>query len=148
MTGTLDFDGNLEYRVGLIANRDMPVHDVRLLMPMSRGVVRYFMGMNQKGGVAPDSYDWHWDVTRNQDAVWIGDVDGGLQLTLKDDHYVRPLNTNFYQQSPLVMPRSWANDGKGGCSFAGGDHAVSHRLTTAAPARWWPATRSGTISEC
>ena len=28
---------------------------------------------------------------------WIGDVNAGMQFTLKDEHYVRPLNTNFYQ---------------------------------------------------
>jgi hypothetical protein len=74
--------------------------------------------MNLKGGKRPESYDWKWDVTRNQDAAWLGDVNGGIQFTLKDDHsYVRPLNTNFYLQKPLVMPASWANNGRGGCSF-------------------------------
>jgi hypothetical protein len=121
ITGDLDFDGNLEYRVALVARRDTPVRDIRLVMPMFRNVARYFMGLNRPGGMAPANYDWKWDVTRNQDAVWIGDVNAGLQLTLKDEHYVRPLNTNFYQQSPLVMPRSWSNDGKGGCSFTGGE---------------------------
>ena len=79
------------------------------------------MGMNEPGGYTPREYAWHWDVTRNQDAFWIGDVNGGLQVTLKDEHYVRPLNTNFYQQSPLVMPRSWSNAGKGSCAFVMGE---------------------------
>jgi hypothetical protein len=127
VTGALDFDGNLEYWIGLVARHDTPVRDVRLVVPMVRGVARYFMGMNQKGGTTPDRYDWQWDVTHNQDAVWIGDVNAGLQLTLKDEHYVRPLNTNFYQQSPLVMPRSWSNGGKGGCRFAG--DARNYRAT-------------------
>ena len=56
--------------------------------------------------------------THNQDGAWIGDVNAGLQFMLRDDHYVRPLNTNFYLSKPLVMPRSWANDGKGGCRLA------------------------------
>ena len=77
------------------------------------------MGMNRKGGTRPASYDWSGRSTRNQDAAWLGDVNGGIQFTLKDDHsYVRPLNTNFYQQKPLVMPASWANGGRGGCRFA------------------------------
>jgi hypothetical protein len=75
------------------------------------------MGLNRKGGAAPESYDWQWDVKRNQDAAWIGDVNAGLQFTLKDQHYIRPLNTNFYQLRPLVMPESWQNGGKGGCRF-------------------------------
>ncbi|HEY4319850.1 MAG TPA: glycoside hydrolase domain-containing protein [Gemmatimonadales bacterium] len=116
--GDLDFDGNLEYHVALIATRTMAVRDVRLEVPIVAGTARYFMGMNLVGARAPASYHWTWDVTHNQDAFWIGDVDGGMQLTFKDEHYVRPLNTNFYQQSPLVMPRSWANDGHGSCTFA------------------------------
>jgi hypothetical protein len=47
----------------------------------------------------------------------VGDVNAGLQFTLKDDHYIRPLNTNFYQLRPLVMPESWDNGGKGACHF-------------------------------
>ncbi len=87
----------------------------------------YFMGMNRPGGMFSDSartpYTWKWDVaTRNQDAFWIGNINGGLQLTFKDEKYVRPLNTNFYLQSPLRLPRSWGNDGKGSCSFVPGDH--------------------------
>ncbi len=124
----LDFDGNLEYQVALVASRDTAVQDVSLHMPMSNQFP-YFMGMNQPGGRigrhVPDAFTWKWDVTRNQDAFWVGGIDGGLQVTFKDEHYVRPLNTNFYQQSPLRMPRSWANDGKGSCSFASDEAAYT-----------------------
>jgi hypothetical protein len=75
------------------------------------------MGLGLKGGLAPDSFDWNWDVKHNQDGAWVGDVNAGLQFSLHDDHYSRPLNTNFYLSKPLVMPTSWANDGKGGCRF-------------------------------
>lgn len=113
----LDFDGAIEYQIGLVAARDLPVQDVALEIPLEPDVARYLMGMNEKGGIAPDSYDWHWDVKRNQDAAWLGDVNAGLQFTLKDNHYIRPLNTNFYQLRPLVMPESWENGGKGACHF-------------------------------
>ena len=117
VSGALDFDGNLEYRVALVADRPMPVNDIRLTLPLRNDVARFFMGMSRMGGTAPSQYDWRWDVTRNQDAVWLGDINAGVQLTLKDEHYIRPLNTNFYQLRPLVMPRSWSNDGRGGCHF-------------------------------
>ncbi|MEP6590932.1 MAG: glycoside hydrolase domain-containing protein [Gemmatimonadota bacterium] len=119
--GTLEFDGNLEYTVALAASRTTALSDVRLELPFRPDVARYFMGMNRPGGLAPETYAWSWDVKRNQDAVWVGDVNAGVQLTLKDEHYVRPLNTNFYQLQPLVMPRSWSNSGKGGCRFARGE---------------------------
>jgi hypothetical protein len=119
LTAQLDFDGTLEYQAALSSTRNVNLADVRLELPMRNEAVRYFMGMNLKGGRRPASYDWQWEVTRNQDAAWLGDVNGGIQFTLKDDHsYVRPLNTNFYQQKPLVMPASWANRGRGGCRFA------------------------------
>ena len=117
VNGQLDFDGNIEYRVALVATKSTPVSDIRLAVPMRRDVARYFMGMNRPGGTAPDHYDWQWEVTHNQDAFWIGDVNAGMQVTFKDEKYARPLNTNFYLQSPLVMPRSWSNDGRGRCSF-------------------------------
>ena len=117
--GELEFDGNLEYTVALSANRSTPLGDVQLVLPFTRDVARYLMGMNRPGGIAPDRFEWAWDVKKNQDAVWVGDVNAGVQLTLKDEHYIRPLNTNFYQLQPLVMPRSWSNGGKGGCRFTG-----------------------------
>jgi len=113
----LDFDGNIEYDIAVTAAQPTSLRDIRVEIPFRRDAARYFMGMNRKGGVAPDAYDWTWDVRRNQDAAWIGDVNVGLQFTLKDQHYIRPLNTNFYQLRPLVMPESWQNGGLGGCRF-------------------------------
>ncbi|MGE5092917.1 MAG: glycoside hydrolase domain-containing protein [Bacillota bacterium] len=113
----LDFDGNIEYTIAVTASAPTALRDLRLEIPFRRDVARYFMGLNRKGGRAPETYDWTWNVKRNQDAAWIGDVNAGLQFTLKDQHYIRPLNTNFYQLRPLVMPESWQNDGKGGCHF-------------------------------
>ncbi|HET7603197.1 MAG TPA: glycoside hydrolase domain-containing protein, partial [Gemmatimonadales bacterium] len=128
----LDFDGAIEYEIGLVARRELPVTDVTLEIPLRGDVARYLMGMNEKGGQAPESYDWQWNVKRNQDAAWLGDVNAGLQFTLKDDHYIRPLNTNFYQLRPLVMPESWDNGGKGRCHFARNGKEYLVRCTSGA----------------
>ena len=77
------------------------------------------MGLGEKGGLMPADFSWKWDVEKNQDAVWVGDVNVGVQLRLYDDSYERPLNTNFYHQKPLRMPASWDNGGKGGISVKG-----------------------------
>jgi hypothetical protein len=114
----MEFDGNIEYEVELRATRDVVVSDIRLEIPVVRSVAKYMMGMGVKGGLRPASYAWAWDVEHNQDSAWIGDVNAGLQFTLKDDTYSRPLNTNFYHSKPLVMPASWANNGRGGCRFS------------------------------
>ena len=128
LTAQLDFDGTIEYQAALSTTKNINLGDVRLEIPLDHQAVRYFMGMNLKGGRRPAEYDWRWEVTRNQDAAWLGDVNGGLQFTLKDDRYVRPLNTNFYQQKPLVMPASWANRGRGGCHF-GEESTTVYRAT-------------------
>ncbi len=115
LTGTLEFDGTMEFRVELNATRDVELGDVYLDIPVALDVARYMMGMGYRGGLRPASFDWTWKVEHNQDGAWIGDVNAGLQFLLRDEAYVRPLNTNFYLRKPLVMPRSWENGGRGGC---------------------------------
>ena len=114
----MDFDGNIEFTVAVRASKATPVEDIRLEIPIAADVARFLMGLGFKGGRRPASLDWKWEVKNNQDSAWIGDVNAGLQFTLKDDKYVRPLNTNFYTLKPLVMPASWFNGGKGGCRLA------------------------------
>ena len=116
--GQLEFDGTLSFTVALTANKPVRLHDVDLTMLFAPGVARYAMGLGYKGAAAPEHYDWKWDVQKNQDGAWIGDVNAGLQFSLRDNKYVRPLNTNFYHLQPLIMPASWDNQGQGGCRLA------------------------------
>jgi hypothetical protein len=116
--GELEFDGTLEYTIALEATRAVDLDDVRLELPIAREVARYMMGMGVRGGIRPERHDWTWKVEHNQDGAWIGDVNAGVQFSLRDERYERPLNTNFYLSKPLVMPRSWANAGRGNCRFA------------------------------
>jgi len=117
MQASLEFDGDMEYSIALSARETTAVSDVILEIPLRPEVARYVMGLGLKGGAVPATFDWKWDVKRNQDGAWLGDVNAGLQFSLHDDHYSRPLNTNFYQSKPLVMPVTWSNNGKGGCRF-------------------------------
>jgi hypothetical protein len=112
--GRMEMDGFVEYKVTLRASGEMAVKDIRLEIPIAKEVARYMMGLGQKGGFRPPEYRWKWDVKKNQDSAWIGDVNAGLQYSLRDTNYSRPLNTNFYQLKPLKMPVSWYNEGKGG----------------------------------
>lgn len=123
--GSLEFDGNAEFAVALTADSALSLRDVRLEIPLRPDVARYLMGLGFKGGTRPDSLDWVWEVKHNQDGAWLGDVNAGLQFSLKDDQYSRPLNTNFYLSKPLVMPASWANAGKGGCRLRAGPEAYT-----------------------
>ncbi|WP_431217985.1 glycoside hydrolase domain-containing protein [Puia sp. P3] len=115
----LEFDGYLQYQIRLVANEAVSFDDISLNMPFKKTMARYMMGLGRKGGDCPDSFDWKWQVaTKNQDGAWIGSVNAGLQYSLRDEKYSRPLNTNFYLQKPLLLPSSWGNEEKGGISMS------------------------------
>ncbi|MFT3933034.1 MAG: DUF6067 family protein [Chitinophagaceae bacterium] len=116
---SIEFDGFVTYTVKVTALQDADMKEITLHLPFKTNMATYFMGLGQKGGIRPDSVGWKWEVaTKNQDGAWIGNVNAGIQYSLRDEHYTRPLNTNFYLQKPLLLPSSWANNGEGGISVA------------------------------
>lgn len=115
VNASLEFDGFLAYTVKFTALEDVTFKDVNFHLPIQPEFAKYLMGLGLKGGNRPDTLLWKWDVAhKNQDGAWIGGVNAGLQFSLRDEKYSRPLNTNFYLQKPLVLPTSWGNDNKGG----------------------------------
>lgn len=115
----VEFDGFVSYTIKLTAIKDVELKDIRLEIPYTSDASKYMMGLNLKGGQTPEAYNWKWDVAqKNQDGAWIGNVNAGLQFSLRDEKYVRPLNTNFYLQKPLLLPSSWGNENKGGISIS------------------------------
>ena len=116
---SLEFDGFMTYTVKVTALKDISFKEITMHIPVMPEKAKYVMGLGQKGGNRPDSIGWKWDVaTKNQDGAWIGTVNSGLQFSLRDEKYVRPLNTNFYLQKPLLLPSSWGNANKGGITIA------------------------------
>ncbi len=119
VTASAEFDGFVSYSIKLIALNDVSLSNTSLIIPYNANAAKYIMGLNLKGEAMPDNYDWKWDVAnKNQDGAWIGDVNAGMQFSLRDQNYVRPLNTNFYLQKPLLLPTSWGNENKGGISIS------------------------------
>lgn len=114
VTASLEADGTLVYAIALKATQLTELRDIRLEIPLHRDAARYQLGLGRQGDRAPDDFSWKWNVQNNQDGAWIGAVNAGLEFHLRDEHYQRPLNTNFYHQQPLRMPVSWDNGGKGG----------------------------------
>jgi hypothetical protein len=115
ISGSIEFDGFVSYTVKVTALQDVSLKDIRMEIPFNKEASKYMIGLNLKGGKRPDTLNWKWDVAhKNQDGAWIGDVNAGLQYSLRDENYVRPLNTNFYLQKPLLLPTSWGNGIKGG----------------------------------
>ncbi len=119
VSASMEFDGFISYTVKVTALQDVDMKDIAMHIPFRKEASAYMMGLGQKGGLRPDSIAWKWDVAhKNQDGAWIGAVNAGLQYSLRDENYVRPLNTNFYLQKPLLLPSSWGNDNKGGITIA------------------------------
>lgn len=118
INASLEFDGFIAYQVALTALQDISLRDINFHIPVQPEAAKYLMGLGLKGGNRPDSVLWKWDVaSKNQDGAWIGTVNAGLQFSLRDEKYVRPLNTNFYLQKPLLLPTSWGNNNKGGINI-------------------------------
>ena len=109
----MEFDGFVDYKIAITARRDTAVSDIRLEVHYREDSARYMMGLGFKGGVRPRMFEWSWDQKKNQDALWLGAVNAGIQVGLRAENYSRPLNTNFYLSKPLNMPPSWWNEGKG-----------------------------------
>ncbi len=129
VTGTLEFDGFLAYEVKITANDDVDLNDIRLRIPFAENSSEYMLGLGEKGRKTPETLKWKWDVaTKNQDGAWLGAVNAGVQFSLRDEKYSRPLNTNFYLQKPLLLPTSWGNEGKGGIDI---DTANKTRVVSA-----------------
>ncbi|SHL15084.1 glycoside hydrolase domain-containing protein [Flavobacterium chilense] len=118
VNASIEFDGFLHYTVKVTALEDASFNDINFQIPMQPTSAKYMMGLGQKGGDRPATFDWKWDVAhKNQDGAWIGNVNSGLQFSLRDEKYSRPLNTNFYLQKPLLLPTSWGNENKGGITI-------------------------------
>ncbi len=119
VNASMEFDGFVSYSIKIIATKDIDLKDIRLEIPFANSSSKYMMGLGQKGGYRPENFEWKWDVAhKNQDGAWIGNVYAGLQFSLRDEKYTRPLNTNFYLQKPLLLPSSWGNEGKGGIDIS------------------------------
>lgn len=111
--GSLESDGYMTYKLILKANADISFDDVRLDIPFNSETAKYTLGLGLKGGFTPEEYVWKWDPSTQQDSLWIGDVNAGIQIKLKGSNYVKPFVNIYYKHRPLNMPEGWYNEGKG-----------------------------------
>jgi hypothetical protein len=123
-TGTLEYDGFGDYQLSLTAKKPLTIRDIRLEIPVSREKATYMMGLGHEGGYRTPDWKWKWDVAKNQDMLWIGEVNGGLRIKWKAENYVRPLVNIYYEFGRLNLPPSWGNQGKGGVTVSDHDKEV------------------------
>lgn len=114
VSGHMEFDGFVEYSMKLTARKPLKIKDIRLEVPVVKDKAEYMMGLGHEGGYRTPVWLWKWDVTKNQDMLWIGSACGGLRIKFKAENYIRPLINVYYKFGPLNLPASWGNAGKGG----------------------------------
>jgi hypothetical protein len=116
--GTAEFDGYIGYQLAVTPLKDIMVDDIRLEMPMEPQKSTYMMGLDKEGGFRPEKWNWKWDVlNKDQDEVWMGDVNGGLKIKFKGANYKRQLVNIYYSFGPINEPESWGNGQKGGINI-------------------------------
>lgn len=123
-TGVMEFDGFIDFKLKLVAKTAVKVKDIRLEIPMNKEKSEYMMGLNHEGGFRKADWKWKWDITKNQDMLWIGAVNGGMRIKWKAANYRRPLVNIYYEFGRLNLPPSWGNEGKGGVNVGGKDANV------------------------
>jgi hypothetical protein len=114
VTGEMEFDGFADYALKLISKNQLKIRDIRLEIPVEEAKASYMMGLGHEGGLRTPDWRWKWDLTKDQDMLWVGSVNGGLRVKWKAENYVRPLINVYYEFGPLKMPPSWGNSGMGG----------------------------------
>ena len=117
LTGRMEFDGFVDYSLKLTAKTAAKIRDIRLEIPMNAAKAEYMMGLNHEGGTRAKDWKWKWDVTKNQDMLWIGAVNSGMRIKWKAENYRRPLINIYYAFGPLNLPPSWENAGNGGVNI-------------------------------
>ena len=113
-SGRMEYEGYVDYQLTLRSKEKIKVRDIRLEIAVNKDKAKYMMGLNHEGGFRASQWQWRWDTTKNQDMLWLGDVNGGLRIKWKAENYVRPLINIYYSFGPLHLPPSWGNGGKGG----------------------------------
>jgi len=112
--GAMEFDGHIDFRARVRAEKAIAAQDIRLEIPMRPEAAVYMIGLGREGGCRPEKWAWRWDLKLANHMVWFGDVNAGLQCKLKG-----PKDTwDLYNLEDTGLPESWHNSGKGGCAVS------------------------------
>lgn len=112
LKATARYEGTVEYRIDLTAERELILNDVSLMFSFVD--TPYLIGLGSAGGPLTD-LDFRWSQNEFHDAVWIGNVDLGAQIRFLANRRTAPIAGKFYHCRPFAVPSdSWDNFGNGG----------------------------------
>ena len=125
-TGSMGFDGTIQYRFSLAATGATSLTDLRLAFRFAETQAPYMMGMGLEGGNLPAlPYTWNWKGP--WDSFWIGNVTAGLHAEFTGT-YNGPL-LNDYKPEP---PPAWYNNGNGSVRVTKANGEVMVNIATGA----------------
>lgn len=120
VTGTLECDGYMRYRIALKALHDVNVDDICVELPFRKELARYLMGrLGVEGKIWKDTYSGYRPASAEApiekgmmyNTVWSGDYNAGLGMLLKNDED----EWNGDNKSKYDVPSlpGWENNGQG-----------------------------------
>ncbi len=112
VTGIAEFDGTVKQDATIESPTEQSV-SVRLICEPKKEFATYFMGLGLTGRKTPEKHVWRWDENKHQDALWIGDINGGIFMRPVDETPVKPFVNIYFHHGPKNLPKNWVNDGKG-----------------------------------
>lgn len=126
---TIEFDGWMNYTYTINPKKNIDITDIRLEIPVKKGIASYFMGAGLPGQTTPKSFTGKWEANTPSvtapvslptnkensrlwpfDAFWIGNAHAGIHCELRGTTYSGPL-LNLYRPA---YPPSWYIQGNGG----------------------------------
>ncbi len=121
----IEQDGYLDYKVTFTARENTRADNLYLEIPLNKKIAEYMMGLGKRGGYRPERWHWDWSSMVANNNLWLGTVNAGLHLKLK----------NYYDQWVMGgyhggnIPQ-WYNDNKGGLDVFEKDGKVLVRAYT------------------
>lgn len=119
----MECDGYVNYWLTLRATEDFQADDIALEIPFRNDAAQYMGGMEGEIRRRTQQWDWEWDVERADNQFWVGDVNAGLQVKLKN---ITP-DWAIYNLRETGPYRDWAGEGHGGCRMRSEGDEVSVR---------------------
>jgi hypothetical protein len=124
--GLLEYDGFADFQCLVSSFSNIKVKDIRLELDIAPGAGTYFMGLGNKGGKCPQSVNWKWNPSVNQDGFWIGAVNGAFKLQLYGANWRASLINCYYHFRELMKPESWGTGGIRLNKDSGGTHITAY----------------------
>ncbi|MDD3946901.1 MAG: DUF6067 family protein [Clostridia bacterium] len=128
VSATAKYEGTIDYKINIVAEKDTIIDNISLNFYFS--ACTFIMGLGKKGGYY-EPIEYQWDNTKQQDAIFVGDINCGARVRFKDKRDERPFEAEYYGYKPFRLPNnSWENHGNGKIILTKTDAGAALSATT------------------